>query len=93
MEETRIGPQSTIYHSIISRGTTTGNHFSTFAGNAIIPTESQIHHLYHIGAMIGEDCSFHNAITIDPGIIIGGECTISSMKHIKKDIPSNTNVM
>jgi glucose-1-phosphate thymidylyltransferase len=93
MEETRIGPQSTIYHSIISRGTSTGNHFSTFAGTAIIPTETHIHHLQHIGAMIGEDCTFHNAITIDPGIIIGGDCTIASMKHITKNISSKTNVM
>jgi len=93
MEETRIGPQSTIYHSIISRGTTTGNHFSTFAGTAIIPTETHIHHLQQIGAMIGEDCTFQNGIIIDPGIIIGGDCTIRSMKHITKNIPSNTNVM
>jgi NDP-sugar pyrophosphorylase family protein len=93
MDETRIESHSIISHSTICKGTQIGNHFSTNVGAAVINSDTHIHHLEHIGAMIGEDCQIQNGITINPGIIIGSECTIDSMKQIMKNIPSKTSVI
>ena len=93
MEEARIESHSIISNSILCRGTHVGNHFSTHVGAAIIPSETHVHRLQQIGAMIGEDSKLQDGITIDPGVIIGSECLINSMKHITKNIPSKTSVM
>ena len=46
-----------------------------------------------IGAIIGEDCKIESHVVVDPGKIIGRKCKISSMKHIIKNIPSESKVM
>ena len=46
-----------------------------------------------IGAIVGEDCAIESHVVVDPGKIIGRKCHISPMKHIVKNIPSESKVM
>jgi NDP-sugar pyrophosphorylase family protein len=46
-----------------------------------------------IGAMVGEDCIIESHVVIDPGRIIGRKCKLGPMKHIIKNIPSESNVI
>jgi UDP-N-acetylglucosamine diphosphorylase/glucosamine-1-phosphate N-acetyltransferase len=94
MDDVHIASNSHISHSIIGRGCLIGDSFSTITGNTIIEIENEFKKLERpIGAMIGEDCRIDSHVVIDPGKIIGRKCTINPLKHIIKNIPSETKVM
>jgi UDP-N-acetylglucosamine diphosphorylase / glucose-1-phosphate thymidylyltransferase / UDP-N-acetylgalactosamine diphosphorylase / glucosamine-1-phosphate N-acetyltransferase / galactosamine-1-phosphate N-acetyltransferase len=94
MEDTHIGSNSLISHSVIGKGCSTGPGFSTLAQKATIEIEEKYKRLSSpIGAMIGEDCIIGSHVTVYPGTIIGRKCTIGSLTKIQNSIPSETNVM
>ena len=94
MDDVHIASNSHISHSIIGRGCLIGDSFSTITGNTIIEIENEFKKLERpIGAMIGEDCRIDSHVVIDPGKIIGRKCKINPLKHIIKNIPSETKVM
>jgi len=69
-------------------------YFSTITGKTIIEIDNEFKKLeIPIGTMMGEDCSVESHVVVDPGKIIGRKCKISPMKHIRKNIPSETKVM
>lgn len=94
MEDTHVGSNSLISHSVIGKGCTTGPGFSILAQKTTIEIEDEYRRLSSpIGAMIGEDCDIGSYVTIHPGTIIGRKCTIGSLTKIQKHLPSETNVM
>ena len=93
LDDTHIGSNSFISHSIIGRGSSLGNNFSTMIGKSIKKIEDKYTELENIGVMIGEQSNISSHVAIEPGIIIGRNCNITSMKKIIKDIPSETKVM
>ncbi len=93
MDDTHIGSNSFISHSIIGRGSIIGNNFSSMVGNAIKKIEEEFKKLDNIGSMIGEDSIINDHVVVEPGVIIGRKCNINSMKRITENIPSESKVM
>lgn len=93
MNDTHIGSNCFISHSIIGRGTTLGNNYSGISGKATVEIEGEFKKLDHIGPMIGEDSIIKSNIVVEPGVIIGRKCKIESMNKITKPVPSGSKVM
>ncbi len=94
MNDVHIASNSHISHSVIGKGCIIGNNFSTIAGKTTIEIENEFKRLeIPIGAIVGEDCIIESHVVVDPGKIIGRKCKISPMKHIIKNIPSDSKVM
>lgn len=93
MENSHIGSNSFITNSIVARGNIIRNSFSSIAGETTVEIEDEFKKIKNLGAMIGEDCTIESHVIVDPGIIIGRKCTITPMKRIKENLPSNSKVM
>ncbi len=94
MNDVHIASSSHISHSIIGKGCLIGDSFSTITGKTTIEIENEFKKLERpIGAMIGEDCTIESHVVVDAGRIIGRKCRISPMKHIIKNISSESKVM
>ncbi|UCB58137.1 MAG: NTP transferase domain-containing protein [Thermoplasmatales archaeon] len=93
MDNSHIGSNSFISNTIVARGNIIRNSFSSIAGETTVEIEGEFKKVNNLGAMIGEDCTIESHVIVDPGIIIGRKCNITSMKRIKENIPSNTKVM
>jgi glucose-1-phosphate thymidylyltransferase len=93
LDDSQIGSNSYISHSIIGRGCNIGNNFSSMVGKSVKKMEDKFDELENIGSMIGEHCTINDHVVIEPGIIIGRNCNISSMKRIIENIPSESKVM
>jgi glucose-1-phosphate thymidylyltransferase len=94
MNDVHVASNSHISHSVIGKGCVIGDHFSTIADKTIIEIENEFKRLdTPIGAMVGEDCIIESHVVVDPGKIIGRKCKINAMKHIIKNIPSESKVM
>ena len=93
MNDVHIGSNSFVSHSLIGRGSVIGGNFSSIAGNATIEIEEEFNKLDNIGVMIAEDCVIGSNVVVEPGMLIGRGCEISSLKRIMKNIASQSNVM
>jgi len=94
MNDAHIASNSHISHSVIGKGCIIGDNFSTITGKTIIEIENEFKRLETpIGVMIGEDCIIESHVVVDPGKIIGRKCKINPMKHITKNITSESKVM
>jgi glucose-1-phosphate thymidylyltransferase len=94
MDDVHMASTAHISHSVIGKGCVIGDTFSTITGKTIIEIENEFKRLDSpIGAIVGEDCVIESHVVVDPGKIIGRKCYISPMKHIRKNIPSETKVM
>jgi len=93
MNDTHIGSNSFLSHSIIGRGAQIGNNFSSISGKASIEIEDEFKKLENIGAMIGEDTIIKSHVVVEPGMIVGRKCKIEPMNKIIKNIPSESKVM
>ena len=93
MNDVHIGSNSFVSHSVIGRGSVIGGNFSSIAGKATIEIEDEFNKLDNIGVMIAEDCVIGSNVVVEPGMLIGRGCEISSLKRIMKNIASQSNVM
>lgn len=94
MNDVHIASNSFISRSVVGRGNTIGNNFSTIARKSTIEIEDEFKKLdMPIGVMIGEDCIIESHVVTEPGIIIGRKCKINSLKRILKNVPSESKVM
>jgi len=94
MDDVHIASNSHISHSVIGKGCIIGDSFSTITGKTMIEVDNEFKRLETpIGAMVGEDCIIESHVVVDPGKVIGRKCKISPMKHIIKNIPSESKVM
>jgi len=94
MDDVHISSNSHISRSVIGKGCIIGDNFSTITGKTMIEIDNEFKRLETpIGAMVGEDCIIESHVVVDPGKIIGRKCKISPMKHIIKNIPSESKVM
>ena len=58
-----------------------------------IKLKTKHYEIKNIGCIIGEDSAIGHNVVIVPGIIVGGNCKISSLKELRDNIPDNTSVM
>ena len=93
LDDTYIGSNSFVSHSIIGRGCCLGNNFSSMIGKAVKQIENQFKELDNIGSMIGEHSTINDHVVVEPGVIIGRNCHISPMKRIIENVPSEIKVM
>jgi UDP-N-acetylglucosamine diphosphorylase/glucosamine-1-phosphate N-acetyltransferase len=94
MDDTHIASNSHISHSVIGKGCTIGNNFSTISDKTVIEIDNEFNKLnIPIGAMIGEDSIIESHVVVLPGRIIGRKCQISPLTRITKNIPSGSSVM
>lgn len=93
LDDTTIGSNSFVSHSIIGRGCILGNNFSSMVGKSVKKIEDKYDELDNIGSMIGEHTTINDHVVVEPGIIIGRNCSICSMKRIIENIPSESKVM
>jgi UDP-N-acetylglucosamine diphosphorylase/glucosamine-1-phosphate N-acetyltransferase len=94
MNDVHIASNSHISHSVIGKGCIIGDNFSTITDKTIIEIDNEFKRLETpIGTMVGEDCVIESHVVVDPGKIIGRKCKINPMKHIIKNIPSDSKVM
>jgi UDP-N-acetylglucosamine diphosphorylase/glucosamine-1-phosphate N-acetyltransferase len=93
MNDVNIGSNSFVSHSVIGRGSVIRSNFSSIAGKATIEIEEEFNKLDNIGVMIAEDCAIGSNVVVEPGMLIGRGCEISSLKRIMKNIASQSNVM
>jgi len=93
MGDVSTGSNSLISHSIVGRGGVIGDSYSSISGKASIEIEGEFKKLENIGGIISEDCTIGSHVVLDPSIIIGRNCEISSFKKIGIDVPSNSKVM
>ena len=93
MDDVHIGSNSSLSHSIIGRGSILGDSFSNISGKTTIEIEGEFKKVDTIGTMIGENSTLGNHIVVEPGVLIGRNCIITSLKQITKHIPSESRVM
>lgn len=94
MDDVHIASNSHISHSVIGKGCTIGNNFSTIVDKTVIEIDNEFNKLdAPIGAIIGEDCIIESHVVVQPGKIIGRKCQIGSLVRINKNIPSENHVM
>jgi UDP-N-acetylglucosamine diphosphorylase/glucosamine-1-phosphate N-acetyltransferase len=94
MDDVHIASNSHISRSVIGKGCIIGDNFSTITGKTMIEIDNEFKRLETpIGTMVGEDCIIESHVVVDPGKIIGRKCKINPMKHIIKNIPSESKVM
>lgn len=93
MDDSHMGSNSYISHSIIGRGSIVGHNFTTISGKTTIEIEGEFKKLTNMGAMVGEDCTIGSNVVVEPGIIIGRRCKISPIKRIIKNVSSESKVM
>ena len=93
MNNVHISSNSLVNNSIIGRGTTVFNNFTSTSGESTVEIEGEFKKLQGIGSMIGEDCTIGANVVVDPGVIIGRKCEIEPTKRIFKNITSESKVM
>jgi glucose-1-phosphate thymidylyltransferase len=93
MDGVHVGSNSFIKNSIIGRGSTIENNFSSVDGNSIVEIDGEFKKLENVGVMVGEDCSIGSNVVVDPGKIIGRKCKIAPLKRIIDTVPSGSKVM
>jgi UDP-N-acetylglucosamine diphosphorylase/glucosamine-1-phosphate N-acetyltransferase len=93
LDDSRVGSNSYISHSVVGRGSILGHNFSATAGKATIEMPDEFKKLDAIGVMVGEDCNIGSNVIVEPGIFIGRGCKISPMKRIINHISSESKVM
>lgn len=93
MEDVHIGSNSFISHSIIGKGSVIGSNFSSIIGKATIEIENEFSKLDTIGSIVAEDCIIGSNVVVEPGILIGRQCKVSSLNKVVKNISSHTNVI
>jgi glucose-1-phosphate thymidylyltransferase len=93
MDDCRIGSSSMVSHSVISTGSTVGSNFIAESVKQEIKLKTQQYEIKNIGSIIGEDSIVGHNVVFIPGIIVGANCKISSLKELHENVPDNTTVM
>jgi glucose-1-phosphate thymidylyltransferase len=87
MNDVQLGASSSISNAVIGEGVYLGAHFIAESADALVHIEDAVHEVRDIGAIIGEDCTFGSDVVIAPGVIVGANCNVASMKCISANIP------
>ncbi len=93
MNDCKIGSSSTISNSVISFGSTIGSHFVAESTKQEVKLKSRHYEIKNIGCIIGEDSIIGHNVILNPGMIVGANCKISSLNKLNENIPDNTQVM
>ncbi len=93
MNDVTIGSNVFLSHSVIGTGSMVHHGYSTIVGNAKKHCLGECIHVRDIGVMIAEDTIVHDHVVTHPGVVIGKQCDIASLKQIQNDISSDSKVM
>jgi glucose-1-phosphate thymidylyltransferase len=76
-----IGGGGIIEDSVIDSGDTIGAKFTACSGREEVAIDTE-HHLVSFGAMLGEGCALGNNVVAQPGVIVGNNSQVRSLKLI-----------
>jgi len=87
-----IGSGCIIQDSVIGGGCIIGGQFSTCAGEADVKVDAEYHSV-KVGAMLGENCNIGSNVVAQPGVIVGNNCKVQSLKLISGRLPDGSSVL
>ncbi|MHC1579325.1 MAG: bifunctional sugar-1-phosphate nucleotidylyltransferase/acetyltransferase [Candidatus Alkanophagales archaeon] len=91
MDDVSIGAGCSIKDSIIDRGCSIGDRFSTQSGRGDVKIDGE-HHSVEAGAMLGECCVVGDSVVAKPCTILGNNVKVGDMKVVGGAIPDNSLV-
>jgi glucose-1-phosphate thymidylyltransferase len=92
MDDVIVGAHSSIYQSVVSQGSSLGDHFSTEQGGYNIKLESYSTSKT-LGAIVGSDCEVSHHVVLSAGVILGNGCKVGPMRALKENLPDDTNAI
>jgi len=91
MDDVSIGAGCSIKNSIIDRGCSIGDRFSTQSGRGDVKINGE-HHSVEAGAMLGERCVIGDNVVTKPCTILGNNVRVGDVKVAGGIIPDNSLV-
>lgn len=92
MDDVVIGAHASIYQTIVAQGSSLGDHFSVEQGEYHIKLEN-LTSTKTLGAVVGADCEISHHVSLSPGVILGNECRVLSMRSLRDNLPDGTNAV
>ncbi|MEM3396582.1 MAG: sugar phosphate nucleotidyltransferase [Thermoplasmata archaeon] len=93
LDNSTIGPHSTLQSCVIGEGTTIESELKGLHGDATVEVEGKLVKIKHIGGIIGARCSVQHGVYMKPGTLVGNDCKIHANAQISGRIPSKAVVM
>jgi len=93
MEDVHVGSKSFLTHSSIGRSCFLGDNFSNILGKKTVEVEDDFVKLNDVGVIVGENSEVGSHVVVEPGIVVGRNCRVSSLKKISENVESNCRVM
>ncbi|MFC2035200.1 bifunctional sugar-1-phosphate nucleotidylyltransferase/acetyltransferase [Chloroflexota bacterium] len=90
--DVNVGPGSIVQDSVIDEGCMIKGHFTACRGMAEVRINGE-YHTVNVGAMIGAGCNLGNNVVAQPGVIIGNNSQIQSLKLISGRLPDRSIVL
>jgi UDP-N-acetylglucosamine diphosphorylase/glucosamine-1-phosphate N-acetyltransferase len=90
--DVHIGSGSIIQDSVIDDGCVIEGHFTACSGDAEVKINAG-YHLVRVGAMIGIGCKLGSGVVASPGVIIGNQSRVQSMRLISGKLPDKSMVV
>ncbi|MFW3146609.1 MAG: sugar phosphate nucleotidyltransferase [Thermoplasmatota archaeon] len=92
MDDITLGAHSSIYRSVVANGASIGDFFGVEEGEYTIKLERYVA-TKTLGAIVGHDCEISHHVSLAPGMILGNNCSVGSLRRLRDNIPDDTNVV
>ncbi len=93
MEDVRVGSKSFLTHSVLGRSCFLGDNFSNILGKKTVEVEDDFVKLDDVGVIVGENSEVGSHVVFEPGVVVGRNCRVSSLKKISENVESDSRVM
>ncbi|MCX8173764.1 MAG: sugar phosphate nucleotidyltransferase [Thermoplasmata archaeon] len=93
MDNSAIGPHSTLQSCVIGEGTTVESELKALAGDSTVEVEGKLVKIKHAGGILGARCIVQHGVFMKPGTTVGNDCRIHPNAVISGRVPSRAVVM
>ena len=91
-DDVSIGSSSVVQDSVIDDGCLIRGRFTACSDEAEIKINNE-HHRIKVGAMLGAGCTLGTGVVAQPGVIIGNQSRVRSMKLVSGKLPDRSTVL